>query len=628
MTNYIFICKECETDNKENLFRKSATMLQILITTIGNLRYLEIIKKSNKKYFSKEKEIIPFIEGNLEALSITTQKYLNWKDYIDKILMSETDIFSRVINDDLEFSMDEHYGLKEEDLLKIGPVYDTISRSIFFRSLSTVETESMCDTSTDIISLLNSNDGSLDPGRVNPSNKRKASSIDSSDFNGFFDDKNVNNGELKDPVHIDNVQQMFGNIANKRNKIEPTITSTLTFSNVSSVVSNVTNIVSTPNFANYGSYNPTEYPFNKDGYRYILAEPDPNAPYASQFHSEESGWLAGKPIPPFLYRTFVPPHVTLSLNDRAHQLKVNDNRLIVTGEKGYSMIRATHGINHGTWYFECKIVEMSENTAARIGWAQPYANLQAPLGYDKFGYSCRSKHGTLFHQSKGVHFNNSASYNVGDVIGCYIHLPSLIYTSKLNAKTTHLKENDKELLSPGGHSLIDDSCKINPLVKFKGFFYFEQKDEIEAQLKKMKSLPGSIIAFYKNGRLVEKKDISKESLSYGDYSHNNQFSNNHREFKIHASEEEINQSNTLNDSKIQVYTAFDNVFQGTYHPAISIYFNSVVSFNPGPQFEYPPSIFPCNMKALPVSDLVSYCSAQQALNDILYFVCNRDKLKI
>lgn len=102
--------------------------------------------------------------------------------------------------------------------------------------------------------------------------------------------------------------------------------------------------------------------------------------------------LAGKPIPPALYRAVVPNRVLLSLNDTgilvylcslfvwcqcdvccfhcllfacllwrmlavasadvqngvsvftiAPQLKVSDDRLSVIGDKGYSMIRASHG---------------------------------------------------------------------------------------------------------------------------------------------------------------------------------------------------------------------------------------------------------------------------------------------
>lgn len=62
-----------------------------------------------------------------------------------------------------------------------------------------------------------------------------------------------------------------------------------------------------------------------------------------QEFDESSDW-AGKPIPGWLYRTLSPSSVLLALHDRAPQLHISEDRLSVTGEKGYSMVRATHGI--------------------------------------------------------------------------------------------------------------------------------------------------------------------------------------------------------------------------------------------------------------------------------------------
>merc|ERR1712168_456880 len=87
---------------------------------------------------------------------------------------------------------------------------------------------------------------------------------------------------------------------------------------------------------------PMEHPFNKDGYRYILAEPDPHAPFRQEF-DDSTDW-AGKPIPGWLYRALSPGAVLWALHDRAPQLKPADDRLAVTGDKGYSLIRATHGV--------------------------------------------------------------------------------------------------------------------------------------------------------------------------------------------------------------------------------------------------------------------------------------------
>ena len=47
---------------------------------------------------------------------------------------------------------------------------------------------------------------------------------------------------------------------------------------------------------------PNEHPFNKDGYRYHLAEPDPHSPLRQKF--EETEIWAGKPLPGHLYRLF------------------------------------------------------------------------------------------------------------------------------------------------------------------------------------------------------------------------------------------------------------------------------------------------------------------------------------
>lgn len=56
-------------------------------------------------------------------------------------------------------------------------------------------------------------------------------------------------------------------------------------------------------------------------------------------------------------------------------------------------------------------------------------NLQAPLGYDKFGYSWRSRKGTKFHQSRGTRYTDG--YGEGDVLGCLILLPENIDKSRI-----------------------------------------------------------------------------------------------------------------------------------------------------------------------------------------------------
>lgn len=220
---------------------------------------------------------------------------------------------------------------------------------------------------------------------------------------------------------------------------------------------------------------PKEHPFNRDGYRYILAEPDPHAPFRQEF--DESVEMAGKPIPGFLCRVMTPETVLLALHDRAPQLTVSEDRCHVTGTKFYCTARATHSVSRGNWYFEAKVVEMPEGAAARIGWAQKNANMQAPLGFDKFGYSCRSRKGTKFHDSIGKHY--SEGYGQGDILGCLIELPEE-------------KAGERDYLPP--------TFKDKPLIKFKSHLYYEEKDGLQENLKALKKCVGSKITFFKNGK--------------------------------------------------------------------------------------------------------------------------------
>lgn len=117
---------------------------------------------------------------------------------------------------------------------------------------------------------------------------------------------------------------------------------------------------------------------------------------------------------------------------------------------------------------------MPEGSATRLGWGQEYANLQAPLGYDKFGYSWRSRKGTRFHESHGKHY--SSGYGEGDTLGFLIVLPD-----------------------PGQVNHTPNTFKDRPLVKFKSHLYYEEKDRVNETLKNLKILPNSKIVFFKNG---------------------------------------------------------------------------------------------------------------------------------
>jgi hypothetical protein len=57
-----------------------------------------------------------------------------------------------------------------------------------------------------------------------------------------------------------------------------------------------------------------------------------------------------------------------------------------------------------------------------LGWSTEKGDSQAPVGFDRFGYSIRDIGGTIFHCSRGQASSEDISYAPGDVIGFFIFL--------------------------------------------------------------------------------------------------------------------------------------------------------------------------------------------------------------
>lgn len=477
MTNYVFHCNVCHHSGNTYFLRKPANLKEMCLTALSNLTWRSRTQEEHPKtMFSKDKDIIPFIDKNWECMTTRTRPgKLNWPNSIVKTMSKERDVFLVKEHPDPGSKDPEEeypkFGLLDQDLGTIGPSYDTQKQT------STAPTAAGLN-------------GALAPG---PGKGRGAKRKQQ--------------------------QQQEGATAGatKRTRSDP--------------------LFSAQRLPPHGY--PLEHPFNKDGYRYILAEPDPHAPDPEKL--ELDCW-AGKPIPGDLYRACLYERVLLALHDRAPQLKISDDRLTVTGEKGYSMVRASHGVRKGSWYFEVSVDEMPPDTAARLGWSQPLGNLQAPLGYDKFSYSWRSKKGTRFHQSMGKHY--SSGYAQGDTLGFFIELPDGTQTAKA----------------------LPDTYKDKALIKFKSYLYFEEKDYVDKAEKSLKTITPSRMVFYKNG------------VSQG--------------------------------------VAYENLFEGLYFPAISLYKSCTVSVNFGPHFKHPPK----DLKYQPMSDMGWGAVIEHTLADMLYHV--------
>ncbi|XP_061710931.1 set1/Ash2 histone methyltransferase complex subunit ASH2 isoform X1 [Cydia pomonella] len=404
MTNYLFICKNCSPTGLETFKKNQAPFPQMCLTAIANLKQESAKNGSNKSLFSKDREIIPYIDQYWEAMTTMPRRVTqSWYATVQRALIKDIQVLFTYEEDSTHGPM---FGLYNMELTSIKPNYEAM----------------------------------------------------------------IKQGQLKVTDMGIATIPLAGNVKGRQGKRRPAVGGAAEAGAPAGKKGRAADPASLK-LPSHGY--PTEHPFNKDGYRYILAEPDPHAPFRQEF--DESNEWSGKPIPGWLYRSLCPGIVLLALHDRAPQLKISEDRLAVTGEKGYCMVRATHGVSRGAWYWEATVEEMPEGAASRLGWGRRYANLQAPLGYDKFGYSWRSRKGTRFHESRGKHYSNG--YGEGDTLGFLIVLPN-----NHNTKYT------------------PNTYKDRPLVKFKSHLYYEDKDNIQESLNNLKPLTGSKIYFFKNGQ--------------------------------------------------------------------------------------------------------------------------------
>ncbi|KAJ8400095.1 hypothetical protein AAFF_G00401340 [Aldrovandia affinis] len=558
ITNYVFHCNLCHHSGNTYFLRKQANLKEMCLTSLANLTWRSRTQDEHPKtMFSKDKDIIPFIDKFWECMT-TRQRpgKLTWPNNIVKTMSKERDVFLVKEHPDPGSKDPEEdypkFGLLDQDLANIGPSYDNQKQA------------------TSVTSGRELNVGPSFAGALAPAGPGKGRGAKRKQQDGGT------TGATKRTRSV----ARFG-----------TVPLTLV-----SRVQRPTFFCSAPAPHGY----PLEHPFNKDGYRYILAEPDPHAPDPEKL--ELDCW-AGKPIPGDLYRACLYERVLLALHDRGetrppqpagrniylplqsgskpgvpegvltffgalsfHFISGDRSSAVATlvsgephgllgppaedlgrpadrdGEKGYSMVRASHGVRKGSWYFEVSIDEMPPDTSARLGWSQPLGNLQAPLGYDKFSYSWRSKNGTRFHQSVGKQYSDS--YGQGDTLGFFIQLPDKTETAKA----------------------LPDTYKDKALIKFKSYLYFEEKDHMDKVEKSLKAVKPSRIIFYKNG------------VSQG--------------------------------------VAYENVFEGMYFPAISLYRCCTVSVNFGPHFKHPPK----DIKYQPISDMGCGAVIEHTMADILYHV--------
>ncbi|KAL4706785.1 hypothetical protein ACJJTC_018166 [Scirpophaga incertulas] len=272
MTNYLFICKNCSPTGLETFKKNQAPFPQMCLTAIANLRQDSVKDGTNRMIFSKDREIIPYIDQYWEAMTTMPRRVTqSWYATVQRALFKDIQVMFTYEDDP---NLGQMFGLFNTELTSIKPNYEAMIKQGQLK---------VTDMGIATIPL---------GGNVKGRQGKRRPALGGAAEGGAPAGKK---GRAADPAAL--------------------------------------------KLPSHGY--PAEHPFNKDGYRYILAEPDPHAPFRQEF--DESNEWSGKPIPGWLYRSLCPGGVLLALHDRAPQLKISEDRLAVTGDKGYCMVRATHG---------------------------------------------------------------------------------------------------------------------------------------------------------------------------------------------------------------------------------------------------------------------------------------------
>ncbi|ORZ33938.1 hypothetical protein BCR44DRAFT_1437341 [Catenaria anguillulae PL171] len=237
-----------------------------------------------------------------------------------------------------------------------------------------------------------------------------------------------------------------------------------------------------------------EHPFNRDGFKYRLAEINPALRYAVYRECNAAQFRGAGNVPGSMSREDRSPAVVLSKDGTG-----------VATDGGFRSARAMYPMRQGTWYFEVFVDRAGEADAqneyekphVRIGVAKREASLLGPVGYDDVGFAYRDKTGDKVTNSRPARYGEA--YASGDVIGVLVVLPPWAAVDK-GAKATTWSPNTR----PGA------GMRDRTAIRFKTQVYLETKDYLPLRdhplppqpahtFPAMPNVPGSKLVFFKNG---------------------------------------------------------------------------------------------------------------------------------
>lgn len=255
-----------------------------------------------------------------------------------------------------------------------------------------------------------------------------------------------------------------------------------------------------------------------------------------------------------------PYGVRTSYFDRASGVAVSDDLASVTTTGGWLSARANVAMRAGRHYFEYDIVRANDGGRAhvRVGVARREAALEAPVGFDGYGYAVRDMGGerVTLSRPRGYMPRDAGGFRTGDTLGFLVELPDggdntpNIVRDQLPIKyksSLYFEQFEYTASKQMAHML-------NPVTVFG-----EKAVLTSAAAPQLPTLPGSRIVVYKNGECMGPmfEDLYLYTPHEGDTA---QLQN-------------------------PAYKNTDDGLLG-YYPMMSVFSGGVVRLNPGPEFKH------------------------------------------
>ncbi|KAI0462909.1 hypothetical protein LJB42_003713 [Komagataella kurtzmanii] len=211
-----------------------------------------------------------------------------------------------------------------------------------------------------------------------------------------------------------------------------------------------------------------DIPYNKRDFKYKPCRPNPFL--LSKMYSTTD-------LPPYKGR--------FSYFDRSQRMCINEDCDQCTSEDCWRSVKGSLPIRQGRVYVEFKILNSEGDSHVRLGFGRREASLEAPVGYDAYGYGFRDLTGQKVHLSRPQDF--MGSFGTGDTIGLLIQLADRIK--------------------------IDDIDRDEIPIKYKNQLFFEQYDYVVT--KPMDHLLNPVTVF--GEKAIPDKDRYKPPVIQGSF---------------------------------------------------------------------------------------------------------------